>query len=407
MSNCIVYILPSLGISGGVAVVLQHVARLRRNGYDASVIYLEGRDDISWFPEKNIPVYTLPDIQRIDIAIATHYTTIPCLLGLQAKRKIYFVQSDERRFSLNSLEDFQACNNSYCLNIEFMTEALWIQRWLQEEFGKTAWYIPNGIDKSIFFGTLPLQPKTHRPRLLLEGSIGFPFKGMGDAYNAIKNIDCELWIVSYYGKPKTDWIYDKFFERVAHDEMNAIYSSCDILLKLSRVEGFFGPPLEAMACGCTVVAGKVTGYDEYIRHEYNALVVESGDIEAAETAVRRLIDDRALCRKLIDNGFATADEWSWDNTLIHLEKMIGNETPEMYYTGTFPEPYDYRNTIRSVITAIELKPGEHPNERDTPVITTKTGPPLAKKVCKKAIRSITKRVKKTKQLFCKLFPNNK
>ena len=94
--------------------------------------------------------------------------------------------------------------------------------------------------------------------------------------------------------------------------MRRIYSSCDIFLKMSRIEGFFGPPMEAMACGCAVVVGKVTGYDEYIVHEQNALVVEPGDAQDARKAVERLIADVELRERLIQGGFDTVPDWSWE-----------------------------------------------------------------------------------------------
>jgi glycosyltransferase involved in cell wall biosynthesis len=120
------------------------------------------------------------------------------------------------------------------------------------------------------------------------------------------------------------WRYDRFFENVPIDEMKSIYSSCDILLKMSRVEGFFGPPMEAMACDCAVVVGKVTGYDEYIVNGDNALVVEQGDISGAQKAVKRLMDDSTLREKLIMNGYKTAKEWNWDHSIDLLEKVIVN-----------------------------------------------------------------------------------
>ena len=49
--------------------------------------------------------------------------------------------------------------------------------------------------------------------------------------------------------------------------MYEIYNQCDVLLKMSKVEGVFGPPLEMMACGGTCVVGNVSGYDEYCVHE--------------------------------------------------------------------------------------------------------------------------------------------
>ena len=100
-----------------------------------------------------------------------------------------------------------------------------------------------------------------------------------------------------------------------------IYSSCDILLKLSRVEGFFGPPMEMMACGGAVVVGRVSGYAEYIDDGANALVVDVDRPEEATAAVRRLVGDPGLRESLIQAGLRTAREWRWEPSIDILERF--------------------------------------------------------------------------------------
>jgi glycosyltransferase involved in cell wall biosynthesis len=111
---------------------------------------------------------------------------------------------------------------------------------------------------------------------------------------------------------------------------------------MSKVEGFFGPPMEAMACGCAVIVGKVTGFDEYIMDGKNALVVEEGDVAAARSAVQQLISDRNLRQKLIDGGYETVKKWSWDKSTNMLQKVIKNEPVEVFYTDCFPERYEFK-----------------------------------------------------------------
>lgn len=107
-------------------------------------------------------------------------------------------------------------------------------------------------------------------------------------------------------------------------EMCRIYSSCDILLKLSRVEGVFSPPMEMMACGGTAVVGRVTGYDEYIIDGYNALVVDVDDIKAAREGVTRILADKSLHDSLIANGRITAQKWKWEDSINRLERYFLN-----------------------------------------------------------------------------------
>jgi O-antigen biosynthesis protein len=321
----IAYLIPGCGVSGGIAVVCQHASRLLSRGHQVYLISQTEEKSLTWFPDLRVPVLTLDEYpDGIDILVATGWSTSFDAINLRAKEKFYFVQSDETRFHPKDDPYRYLTALSYLVNFNYLTEARWIQRWLQDNFNHDAVLIPNGLDETIFYPDLPLVPKGNKPRVLLEGAISLPYKGMEDAFAAVADLDVEIWCVSSYGKPKPEWKCDRFFEQVPMTEMRRVYSSCDVLLKLSRVEGFFGPPMEMMACGGTVVVGKVTGYDEYIVDGYNALVVEPGDIPAARSAVARILSDSKLRNQLVENGRATANSWNWDNSIDHLEAHFSN-----------------------------------------------------------------------------------
>jgi glycosyltransferase involved in cell wall biosynthesis len=278
---------------------------------------------MDWFPNQTVPViYNEEWKGPLDILVATGWSTAFCLPRISSTVKCYFVQSDETRFfPAGSLWGLLA-SLTYYFGVNYLTEAKWIQEWLYKTFGHKAELIPNGLDETIFYPAQPLQPRGSRPRVLLEGAIALPFKGMAEAFEAVAPLDVEVWCVSSLGRPKKGWKCDRFFERIPMADMRRVYSSCDILLKLSRVEGFFGPPMEMMACGGTVVVGRVTGYDEYIVDGHNALVVDAEDIKAAREAVRRLSCDTSLRDALIVNGRLTAQKWKWNESMDILERYF-------------------------------------------------------------------------------------
>ncbi|WP_421235352.1 glycosyltransferase [Aeromonas enteropelogenes] len=319
----ICWIVAGLGISGGLAIIIKHANHLLSIGHDVSLICLSDDKQIAWM-DNHVPIYSINDtnaIKNIDLLIATAWNTEPYLNRLLSRRKLYFVQSDERRFiDEKGVKDLIA--DGYSKNYEYFTEAFWIQKMFHTEFQRSAFYVPNGLDQSLFKSVEPFLPKGDKKRILIEGPIDIPFKAVEDSYNAVKDLDCEIWIVSSAGKPKTNWRYDQFFEKVPMSMMPAIYSSCDIFIKMSRIEGFFGPPLEAMACGCVPVVGKVTGWDEYIVDTYNALAVELGDVDSAKQAVHRLINDEDFYYKLQANGAKTATEWPWNESFRRLDALI-------------------------------------------------------------------------------------
>ncbi len=322
------FLIPGTGISGGIAVIFQHANRLYQKGYDVELLSLNATNDSDWFPNQRVKVVPYVQTRKIlqngdtDILFATSYSTAFSVTLAKARRKVYFVQSDESRFFQKDPDLCKKIRETYRLPLEYVTEAKWIQQWLKEEFGHESYYVPNGLDPVMFHKTEPLEPKGNKLRVLIEGSIDVPFKGMEDAYAAVKDLDAELWIVSNQGKPKPGWRYDRFFQNVPIDEMKKIYSSCDIFLKMSRVEGFFGPPMEAMACGCAVVVAKVTGYDEYIRGGVNALVVDSRDTKGARESILKLMNDKTLRERLVENGYQTAKEWSWERSVMAMEWVL-------------------------------------------------------------------------------------
>jgi len=324
----IAFLIPGTSISGGVGMVLQHANRLLKRGYNVEIFSLSNNDRIDWFPNQKVRIVPYHIAERImrkgslDVLIATNWSTVFTVDMSSAKKKYYYVQSDESRFFTEDKILTEKINIGYTIPFHYFTVARWLQSWLKDKYGHDTYYVPNGLDTEMFHQVDPLQPKGKKPRILIEGSINVPFKGMDDAYNAIKDLDVEIWIVSNNGVPRPEWRYHKFFQNVPMNDMKKIYSSCDIFLKMSRVEGFFGPPMEAMACGCAVVVGKVTGYDEYIVDGYNALVVEQGAVEDAKKSVQKLIEDEKLRKELIANGYKTVQEWSWRVSEEYMENFF-------------------------------------------------------------------------------------
>jgi len=91
--------------------------------------------------------------------------------------------------------------------------------------------------------------------------------------------------------------------------MAAAYRDADVLLKLSRVEGVFVPPLEAMHCGAPCVVAPVTGHDEYVGHGVNGAVVDFDDLHGAAAWIDLLARDRDLLARLAAGGLETAARW--------------------------------------------------------------------------------------------------
>ena len=323
----ICYIIPTTNITGGVAVVCEHLNRLQKLGFKCLIASFDNKTDLSWFPNQSVKVIPLKGnentIEKYQTVVATGWITAYELLLLNVTRKIYFVQSDETRFYPKGSYLKQRVKRTYAFPFEFMTIAKWLQKFLKENFNKDSYYVPNGINTDIFHPDTPLEAKPkNKKRILLEGAINLPFKGMEEAFKVVQDLDCEVWCVSYDGKPKSEWHCDRIFEKVPMQQMCHIYSSCDILLKLSTLEGFGYPPLEMMACGGVSVVSKIDGHKEYVINKYNAIFTSTKNTKKTIEIIKTLIKNKKLYQKIQSNSQKTVKQFNWQNTIKKLEKIF-------------------------------------------------------------------------------------
>jgi glycosyltransferase involved in cell wall biosynthesis len=87
-------------------------------------------------------------------------------------------------------------------------------------------------------------------------------------------------------------------------DLVALYSCADTFIYPSLYEGFGLPPLEAMACGCPVIASNTSALPEVAAD--GALLVDPTSEEALAGAVVRVLGDTDLRRELVARGRARA-----------------------------------------------------------------------------------------------------
>jgi glycosyltransferase involved in cell wall biosynthesis len=99
---------------------------------------------------------------------------------------------------------------------------------------------------------------------------------------------------------------------VPDQHLHAIYRRAEVFVYPSLYEGFGIPPLEAMACGTPVITSNCTSLPEVVGDA--ALVVPPLDVQSIADAIRRVLEDSDLKRRLIDAGQRRAAQFSWDDS---------------------------------------------------------------------------------------------
>jgi glycosyltransferase involved in cell wall biosynthesis len=91
-------------------------------------------------------------------------------------------------------------------------------------------------------------------------------------------------------------------------DVTAALSSIDIFVHPSLSEGLPNAVMEAMACGCAVAASRVGGCPELIEDGVHGLLFRPGDLGGMMAALRVLIEQPELRRKMADAASARIRE---------------------------------------------------------------------------------------------------
>lgn len=103
-----------------------------------------------------------------------------------------------------------------------------------------------------------------------------------------------------------------FTGRVDDAALAEMYRRATVMVFPSRYEGFGLPVLEAMACGCPVIASDRASVPEVVGDA--ALLVDPDDTEMMAAALRRVLGSGALRTELRCRGLARAADMTWDLT---------------------------------------------------------------------------------------------
>lgn len=184
--------------------------------------------------------------------------------------------------------------------------------------------VPNGVDPTVFRPITRIEDRgpvigmTYVPKSWKD-----PWTGL-EALSRVKHVKPECRIILFgptRQRAKIDFQIT-FHSRVPALQMPDIYNQCSIFVSSSRSEGFCLPILEAMACGCAVVATDSGGLRDFAVHGETAFVVPPGDAQAIAEAVLCLLEESDRRLKLARKGLEMAQKMNWDDSVTRLEHVL-------------------------------------------------------------------------------------
>ncbi|MCD6372302.1 MAG: glycosyltransferase family 4 protein [Thermococcus sp.] len=206
--------------------------------------------------------------------------------------------------------------------------------------------IPNGVDDELFRPVGRKEREKVREELGIEGRLVLyvsrmsPRKGPHVLLNAFqrvaREVDDALLVMVGSGEmlpilkaqAKFLGIEDRvrFMGYVPNELLPKLYASADVFVLPSTTAEAFGIViLEAMASGVPVVATDVGGVPEIIEESGGGLLVPPGNELSLGDAIKKLLNDEELAKRLGSNGRKAVEErYSWKKVAGEIEKAYEN-----------------------------------------------------------------------------------
>lgn len=148
------------------------------------------------------------------------------------------------------------------------------------------------------------------PSLILEYRIA----GTGPDYEKLQNLCSTLnlnQVVTFLGWKEID-------------ELPELYNECNVFLHPSNFDPFPNAVLEAMSCGCVVVASNKAGSAlERITHNVNGFLHQAGDYEDLYTILKQIIHlPEHSISNIKNKSRDTALDWSYKYNIDILKKVV-------------------------------------------------------------------------------------
>jgi glycogen synthase len=196
--------------------------------------------------------------------------------------------------------------------------------------------IPPGYDPTLF-AAAPADdpfPGLPRPRVAYLGRLA-PQKDVGTLLAAFARLPADLQLLLVGDGPDRAALQRRaqrcggrvhFTGFVPHAQVPAVLSHVDLLVLPSLYEDLSSALIEAMATGLPVVASRVGGTADLVRHGVNGLLVAPRDAGALAAAISQVLADPAAAARMSAAARHTAAGYAWPGLARQVLKVYQQVT---------------------------------------------------------------------------------
>lgn len=330
----IIFVLQTMGMSGGIKIVFEHANFLAERGFAVEVwgfdyhgVPWDGSisDKVKIRTFKNYDRLTSALAREEAIKVATWWeTAFPVWLGSVTRGiPVYFIQEFETWFYPNNIVAQSAVVSCYRKEFKNLTTSKYN---LQEikNLGLKAKAIPCGYDAKTYKVLKGVKKEANVllaiGRTFFQKNFNFTLKG----WKSLAAQRPDLWLFGFETHLAKLDSKITYFKKPTNQKVNELYNQATAFVQTSRHEGFSLPILEAMAAGCPVICTDAHGNRDFCVSGRNCLMVRHNDVASLGRAINNLMTDTKLRHDLREAGLQTAKKYRW-NVVMNKVEAFYNE----------------------------------------------------------------------------------
>ena len=317
----VLFVLPMMGVFGGVADILELANHLVLDGVRAGVVILgemerEFEMELFFRPLRIPPERFLDEVPPARALVATAYQTAP-LVAIAAARRTgtkaaYFVQDYEGWFGSDGPAYVAS---TYDLVPAMTAISGWLAAEIASRHARRPEVVPVGADPETFY------PRGDRradgPARIVAMLRPDERRGIGVLLPALATVAAHPGVeIVFFGSHAypagAPPLPHRHLGILSRDAVARLFSTAHVVVDPSLFQGFGLVGLEGMASGAACALTDSGGIREYAVDGENALVVPTRDHAALAAAILRLVSDPALRDRLGAAGIATARRFAWE-----------------------------------------------------------------------------------------------
>ena len=310
----IAFIEPHIAVCGGIRRVIEFSNRLIERGHTVTWFIPEwvyASNQRGGWMKQLFNVYSLASIESLkstgvkyDVVIFNEETQFSIAKLFPATVRVYYAL----HWAVLH-KDYNMLRNCYNGGFYIMANSSWTADAMLLETSARPPIVYGGVTEELFH-------PVHVPKqydILAYGATR-AWKGMETVHqivNKLKEEDSQLSFMKFGDN-----------SGIKQTEMAEAYGACRVYLSASWYEGWGWCALESMACGTAVVMSDDGGCRDYAKDGYNCLMYPARDVEKAVYCIKKVLNDRKLEERLVQNGLETASRFKWEPEVVKMEELF-------------------------------------------------------------------------------------